>query len=99
MKYRQRHTGPRHLCDLYKNILAQVNVPVVLISGNNDWLADPKDVAWLRTQLPRVISHKKVVKYNHLDFIWGMSARNKVYKPIIKMMKRHRRLVGTNRIY
>lgn len=77
----------------------KVNIPVVLISGNNDWLADPKDVAWLRTQLPRVITHTKVVKYNHLDFIWGMSARNKVYKPIIKMMKRYQRFVGANRIY
>jgi len=72
----------------------KVNVPVVLISGNNDWLADPKDVAWLRTQLPQVVKHQKVIKYNHLDFIWGMSARNKVYKPIIKTIRRYERLTA-----
>jgi len=78
--------------------IKKVNVPVVLISGHNDWLADPKDVAWLRKQLPQVISHQKIVKYNHLDFIWGMSARNKVYKPIIKMVRRYQRLTKRNRV-
>merc|ERR1712142_81467 len=65
--------------------LTKVNLPVVLISGTHDWLADPKDVDWLRSQLPQVISHKNITEYNHLDFIWGLSARNKVYKPIMKM--------------
>jgi len=78
--------------------LSKVKIPLALISGTHDWLADPEDVAWLRSQLPQVISHQKIDKYNHLDFIWGLSARNMVYKPIIKMAKKFERLATKNKI-
>lgn len=77
--------------------LTKVDLPIVLISGDNDWLADPQDVAWLRNQLPQVISHQRIKKYNHLDFIWGLSARKSVYKPIIKMARRYERVTITNK--
>lgn len=72
--------------------LKKVKNLVVLISGTHDWLADPRDVEWLRKELPSVIAHHKVDQYNHLDFIWGMSARKYVYKPIIKMAMKFERL-------
>lgn len=68
--------------------LNKVTNKVVLISGSKDWLADPKDVKWLSKQLPNVVYAEQVNGYNHLDFIWGMSARNKVYKTIIKMARK-----------
>lgn len=67
--------------------LKNVKVPVVLLSGSKDTLADPKDVAWLRKQLPNVRKFKEIKGYNHLDFIWGISAHKKVYKDVIVMMK------------
>ena len=69
--------------------LKNVKVPVVLISGSKDTLADPKDVAWLKTQLPHVLKFKQIQGYNHLDFIWGMSAREKVYKHLIAIIKKY----------
>ena len=69
--------------------LKNVKVPVVLISGSKDTLADPKDVAWLKTQLPHVLKFKQIKGYNHLDFIWGMSAREKVYKHLIAIIKKY----------
>ena len=69
--------------------LKAVTNRIVLISGSNDWLADPKDVKWLSNELPRVIQNQEVVGYNHLDFIWGIRARNKIYKNMIKMIRKY----------
>ena len=69
--------------------LKNVKVPVVLISGSKDTLADPKDVAWLKTQLPHVLKFKQIKGHNHLDFIWGMSAKEKIYKHLISMIRKY----------
>lgn len=68
--------------------LSKINTDIALFSGSHDSLADPKDVKWLTGQLPKIIRNKSIKGYNHLDFIWGLSARNKVYKDIIKMSRK-----------
>jgi len=63
--------------------LKEIQTELILFSGGKDTLADPKDVEWLEGQLKTVSKHHRVSEYNHLDFIWGESARHKVYKKII----------------
>nr|XP_045622185.1 gastric triacylglycerol lipase-like isoform X4 [Procambarus clarkii] len=69
--------------------LSRVNVPVVLMWGKNDLLADPKDVALLAEKLPNLLVSYKVPlpKFNHIDFIWGIDAGRYVYRVILKYMK------------
>lgn len=63
-----------------------INTPMVPISGSKDWLATPKDVSWTVKQLPSLVEMLEIEGYNHLDFIWGMSAKTRVYDEIINKM-------------
>ena len=60
-----------------------MTVPVALYYGENDWLADPKDVENLIPKLQNLIHSAEIPKWNHLDFIWGLDAATLVYKEII----------------
>ena len=74
--------GPRE----YK---VNLTTPVYAYSGGQDWLADPKDVEWLISQVPHLLRHKVIPKYNHLDFIWGEDANKIVYKHMIRTMVKY----------
>lgn len=63
-----------------------IKTPMVLMSGSKDWLATPKDVMWTANQLPGLLRIHEIKGYNHLDFIWGMSAKREVYDKIIKTL-------------
>ncbi|XP_022112190.1 gastric triacylglycerol lipase-like [Acanthaster planci] len=65
-----------------------INVPVVLYWGGNDWLADPKDVQLLIPRLRSLWQNVYIPQYDHLDFIWGTDARHWVYEPIIRTIQR-----------
>ncbi|XP_068748614.1 gastric triacylglycerol lipase-like [Montipora capricornis] len=65
--------------------LQEVDLPVALYSGSDDWLANPKDVAYLVSQLPNM-SHEEIPGWNHVDFIWGMQAPT-LYHKIINDIK------------
>ncbi|CAI8032085.1 Lysosomal acid lipase/cholesteryl ester hydrolase [Geodia barretti] len=68
---------------------SELSVPTALFSGGHDWLADPDDVARLVPQIKdTVFNHTNISYYEHLDFIWGLDARYKVYDPIIEMTKK-----------
>merc|ERR1712168_1219862 len=64
--------------------LSNIQVPVVLFSGDVDPLADMYDVEWLVGQLPNLEHHYKYERYGHLDFIMGLDANTNVYQEIIK---------------
>ncbi|KAK8754079.1 hypothetical protein OTU49_010156 [Cherax quadricarinatus] len=67
----------------------RIKVPVVLMSGKNDFLADPKDVSNLAAHLPNLIINYIVPlqDFNHIDFVWGVDAAQYVYRVILKYMK------------
>ena len=61
---------------------------MALLTGGHDWLADPVDVADLLPKLQhtgKVVFHKNIDSYNHLDFLWGMDATILVYKDIMEV--------------
>lgn len=66
--------------------LTEIKNKVVIFYGNNDWLSHPKDVDWLSKKLPNLIEKKLIHKYNHLDFVWGLNAKKKIYNKVVNMI-------------
>ncbi|XP_060665937.1 lipase 3-like isoform X1 [Drosophila nasuta] len=69
--------------------LENVQAKVALYYGENDWLAQPSDVEALSLHLPNVVSQHLVnyPKFNHLDFIWGVDARELLWDRMLRNMK------------
>ncbi|XP_075390128.1 gastric triacylglycerol lipase-like isoform X1 [Tenrec ecaudatus] len=63
-----------------------MRVPIALWSGGNDVLADPQNVNLLLPKLSNVIYSKKIALYNHLDFIWAVTAPQEIYNDIVSMI-------------
>ena len=61
-----------------------LQIPIALYRGQNDWLVQPADYEHL-TKLPKLVRQKYLDKFEHLDFIWGLDAAKEVYSDIIEL--------------
>jgi len=66
------------------------SLPLALFTGSNDYLADPRDVQQLLSQLstPPVLVHNEPT-YAHVDFIWAPDARVKIYPKILNLLSQY----------
>ncbi|GFO38076.1 lipase [Plakobranchus ocellatus] len=63
----------------------QIKLPIAIFRGGHDTLADPEDIDWLLPQIN--VTHDISVEYfNHLDFVTGMDAPDKIYKQVISIV-------------
>ncbi|EGC34804.1 hypothetical protein DICPUDRAFT_152935 [Dictyostelium purpureum] len=65
------------------------NVPVVVYSGGQDYLADPTDVQWLIDRLSSLVNWKSLPSYSHLDFVWGENAYIDVYGEVTQYLLKY----------
>jgi len=66
--------------------VTKMEVPTVLFSGGKDILADAIDVKGLVPKLKNLVAHFHDPELDHLDYIWGLTSAESVYKPIIQMI-------------
>lgn len=74
--------------------LSNVAVPTALFYAQNDWLAGYQDVKKLYSNLPTqsAIDFYKIPfdSFNHVDFLWGIDARELVYNKMIDLMRNYK---------
>lgn len=67
--------------------LSKIKAKVAMFGGAYDRLGDPKDVAWLKTQIPK----KNIVWYDdtypdgHITWMWGKQVG--YFKDLLKVLK------------
>jgi len=71
--------------------LGKLKANVALFTATNDYLADPDDVQKLIRELPkdRIVFEKNIPAYSHIDFIWGIDAKDLVYKDILDLFSKY----------
>ncbi|KAG2445724.1 hypothetical protein HXX76_000330 [Chlamydomonas incerta] len=68
--------------------LTAITTPLALFSGSKDRLSDPLDMEYLVESLaPGVVRAARVLPaYEHLDFIWGIDAREELYGDVLRFL-------------
>lgn len=73
--------------------LTNINIPIALFTGSNDWLADNDDVNHLKKVLPSniIIIDNNEDDMAHLDFVWGIgsSIQGSTYGKVIKLLSEY----------
>ena len=67
-----------------------ITIPVASYWSQNDWLAQPQDVLRFLSKVPHdmnLLSYEVPFEaWNHLDYLWGIDAKDILYPKIIETM-------------
>ena len=66
-----------------------LTIPTAIFWSREDWLADEVDVAYILDHLRSIVYKKYILNYNHLDFVWALSANKIVYSDLIYIMRKY----------
>ncbi|KAH0623579.1 hypothetical protein JD844_006493 [Phrynosoma platyrhinos] len=66
-----------------------MNVSTAVWNGGEDWLSGPMDVDALIPKIKNLIFHEFIPEWNHLDFLFGLDAPEKVYYKILDLLKNY----------
>lgn len=69
--------------------LSRITTPLALFTGGQDRLADPLDTEYLREALAPgiVVASHREADYEHLDFVWGLNAKDRVYPHVMRLLE------------
>ncbi|CAH1737543.1 unnamed protein product [Aphis gossypii] len=70
--------------------LTSIRVPITLMYGKNDLVADVQDVMRLKSQLPRLMDAVMIDNpyCNHVDFLWSLKVNEHVNDPIKETLRK-----------
>ncbi|XP_022912361.2 lipase 3-like [Onthophagus taurus] len=73
--------------DLTKNV-----APMAIYYGDGDYIVAKEDCVFLAEKLPNVVGLFRVPfrNFNHLDFMWGINAKELVYDHMNKLINKYR---------
>ncbi len=66
-----------------------MQIPTAVFSGGEDWLADPDDVTYIFDNLQSLVFKKYIPDYNHLDFVWALTANTIIYQDLLKLIQQY----------
>jgi pimeloyl-ACP methyl ester carboxylesterase len=66
-----------------------MKIPTAIFWSADDWLADPIDVAFIFDNIQSLVYQKYIPDYNHLDFVWAISANKVIYRDLINQMQKY----------
>ena len=69
--------------------IRSIKIPTAVFWSGNDWLADPIDVSCIFDNLQSLVYKKYIPNYNHLDFVWAISANEIIYADLIEQMQKY----------
>ncbi|XP_060623034.2 lipase member M-like [Anolis sagrei] len=66
-----------------------MRVPTTVWFGEKDLFADPDNVKTLMCRLQNVVYENNLSNWTHFDFLWGLDAPERLYKPLIELISLH----------
>jgi hypothetical protein len=66
-----------------------MKIPTAIFWSGEDWLADPVDVSYIFDNIQNLVYEKYIPDYNHLDFVWAITANKIIYADLINQMQKY----------
>ncbi|CAF3419845.1 unnamed protein product [Rotaria sp. Silwood1] len=66
-----------------------LKIPTAIFWSLDDWLADAIDIVYIFDNLRSLVYEKCVTDYNHLDFVWAISANKIIYSDLLNVMQQY----------
>lgn len=63
-----------------------MTTPTAFFFAGHDSLSNTTDVEAVIPEIPNLVVHEYIPKWNHVDFIFGKDAAGVLYKNLVKIM-------------